>query len=145
MIFSWNCYAIFHNFSVGKSIGWAIVAIIVNLAILYPLAGWAALLAETVTRKQGLAEKLVSKKIIWAFPLILLILFGARGCSSWKSALAQAVEQTIEEGSYYEVKKVVGIKKISKGVYSATAVLDNGHTLSVTVTEKDGDVYCEWR
>ena len=97
VIFSWNCYAIFHNFSVGSGIGWAIVAIIVNLAILYPLAGWAALLAETVTRKQGLAEKLVSKKIIWAFPLILLILFGARGCGGSKGGGRGNIRHAIKE------------------------------------------------
>lgn len=145
VIFSWNCYTICRNFSVGEGIGWAILAIIENIAILYPLAGWAALFAETVTRKQGLAEKLVSKKIIWVFPLILFLLFGLRGCDSTKSRLAEVAEELIEENSYFEVEKVTNIKKISKDVYSATAVLDNGHTLSLTITNRDGQIICQWK
>lgn len=61
-IFSWNCHAICHNFSAGEGIVWAIIGIVVNIAILYPLAGGAALFISTVARKPDLAEKLVAKK-----------------------------------------------------------------------------------
>lgn len=145
-IFSWNCHAICHNFSVGEGIVWAIIGIVVNIAILYPLAGGAALFISTVARKPDLAEKLVAKKIIWAFPVILFLLFGLRSCGSPKSQLAAAAEQIIEENSYYEVEKITGMKKISKGVYSAIAVLDNGYTLTLTITVKDdGQIYCQWQ
>ncbi len=145
-IFSWNCHAICHNFSVGDGIIWAIIGIVVNLAILYPLVGLAALFIGTVTRKPDLAEKLVAKKIIWAFPVILFLLFGLRSCGSPKSQIAAAAEQIIEENSYYEVEKITGMKKISKGVYSAIAVLDNGYTLTLTITVKDdGQIYCQWQ
>ncbi len=148
-IFSWNCYAICHNFSAGEGIVWAIIGIIVNIAILYPLAGGAALFISTVARKPDLAEKLVAKKIIWAFPVILFLLFGLfglRSCGSPKSQIAAVAEQIIEENSYYEVEKITGMKKISKGVYSAIAVLDNGYTLTLTITVKDdGQIYCQWQ
>lgn len=145
-IFSWNCHAICHNFSVGEGIVWAIIGIVVNIAILYPLAGGAALFISTVARKPDLAENLVAKKIIWAFPVILFLLFGLRSCGSPKSQIAAAAEQIIEENSYYEVEKITGMKKISKGVYSAIAVLDNGYTLTLTITVKDdGSIYCQWQ
>ena len=145
-IFSWNCHAICHNFSAGEGIVWAIIGIVVNIAILYPLAGGAALFISTVARKPDLAEKLVAKKIIWAFPVILFLLFGLRSCGSPKSQIAAAAEQIIEENSYYEVEKITGMKKISKGVYSAIAVLDNGYTLTLTITVKDdGSIYCQWQ
>ena len=145
-IFSWNCHAICHNFSAGEGIVWAIIGIVVNIAILYPLAGGAALFISTVARKPDLAEKLVAKKIIWAFPVILFLLFGLRSCGSPKSQIAAAAEQIIEENSYYEVEKITGMKKISKGLYSAIAVLDNGYTLTLTITVKDdGSIYCQWQ
>lgn len=145
-IFSWNCHAICHNFSAGEGIVWAIIGIVVNIAILYPLAGGAALFISTVARKPDLAEKLVAKKIIWVFPVILFLLFGLRSCSSPKSQIAATAEQIIEENSYYEVEKITGMKKISKGVYSAIAVLDNGYTLTLTITVKDdGSIYCQWQ
>ena len=114
VIFSWNCYAICHNISIGAGIGWTILAIIVNLAILYPLVGLTSVFLETVTKKSEAVEKPVVKKLLWAFPVILFLLFGLRNCSSYKGQLATVAEQLIEENSYYEVEKIAGIKNFQK-------------------------------
>ena len=153
-IFSWNCYAIVHNFSIRTGYLWAIIGIIVNIVILYPLAGTAAAFVGMITRKPEIEEKLVAKKIIWAFPVILFLFFGiVIGHVPYKQHLADLAAPTVSQilknayGDYMDVAKctkVDNVYKIADHIYKGTAYLDNGNTLQISISDADkGNIYVE--
>ncbi len=144
-IFSWNSYVIFHNISIGQGLIWTILGIIINLAILYPLVGYLAVLLESITKNTALVEKIISKKLIFVYPLILLLVFGSIGHSSYKTYLAENAKKIIEQNSFFKVEKVVNIQKTSKNIYSGIAILESGYTLDVVIKRLDnGDILCQW-
>lgn len=141
-IFSWNSYVIFNNFSAHNGIGWAIFGIIVNIVLFVLIYA----LLDTIIKKSSY------KKLSYIIPIALFFLFGYFGFTPYKSRLAESatplVTQILDEnfGSYINTakcQKVINVRKISKGYYSATAILDNNKSLPIYITVDDDSIYVE--
>ncbi len=137
-IFSWNSYAIFHNISGGVGVGWTIIGIIVNLAILFPLMGAVGGLIEKF--KKGRIDTVAGRIGIYCVPLLLLIFFGLRGGSSYKNTIMNGAEEIIEDATGYEVERIMSLRKIDKNLYSAKAVFASGEIINIEITV-DGEMF----
>lgn len=141
-VFSWNSYAIFNNFSAHNGIGWAIFAIIINIVLFVLISS----LLDSIIKKSNY------KKFSYIIPIVLLFLFGCIGFTPYKTRLAESaaplVTQILDEnfGSYINTakcQKVINVRKISKGYYSASAVLDNGRLLNISITADNDTIYVQ--
>lgn len=144
-IFAWNSYAICHNFSVHDGYIWAILGIIVNLFIMFAYsANVVGIFKKKMEGWTGWAG--------WGFFIVLFLIFGIGiGKVPYKDVLAESatpvVSQILKENLGNMAASclyVDNIFKITNHIYSATAHLDNGNTLSISISDAEkGNIYVE--
>ena len=151
VIFAWNSYVIVHNFSVRDGYLFAIIGIVVNLGILF---GWDN--SVVCLFKKILKNKLkkVQKFSGYIYFGIIFLFFGIIvGHVPYKQLLAESAKPLVSQiiknayGDYMDVAKcakVDDVYKITDHIYKATAYLDNGNKLSITISDADkGNIYVE--
>lgn len=144
-IFAWNSFAICHNFSIHDGYFWAILGIIVNLFIMFAFsANVVGIFKKKMDGLTGWAG--------WGFFILLFLIFGIGiGKVPYKNVLADSATPLVSEilkdnlGSYAaSCTYVDNVIKITNHIYTATAHLDNGNTLSITISDAEkGNVYVE--
>lgn len=151
VIFAWNSYAIVHNFSVRDGYLFAIIGIVVNLGILF---GWDASIVCLFKRIFKNKLKKIHKYSGYIYFAILFLIFGLIiGHVPYKKLLAESAKPLVSQiiknayGDYMDVAKcarVDDVYKITDHIYKATAYLDNGNKLSITISDADkGNIYVE--
>lgn len=144
-IFAWNSFAICHNFSIHDGYFWAILGIIINLFIMFACS------ANVV----GIFKKKMDGLIGWAgwgYFIVLFLIFGlAIGKVPYKDVLAREAPPVVDQA----LVKIWGnraanclyvddVIKITDHIYTATAYLDNGNAISITISDAEkGYIYVE--
>lgn len=147
IIFAWNSYVTVHNFSIRNGYFFAIIGILVNLVIMFAFSQ--NVMAIFKRKMDG-----IYGWIGWGYFAALFLFFGIIiGHVPYKDLLAETakpvVSQIIENayGSNMNVAKCVkvdNVYKITDHIYKATAHLDNGATLQISISDADkGNIYVE--
>lgn len=148
IIFSWNSFVIFYNFSSHVGYFWAICAIIVNFII---ICGCRQFVCGIFKKKDDQGKW---KWIGWGYFVVLFLIFGLLlGHVPYKTRLANSAKSLVTEilednyGSWMNVAKCVkvdNVYKITDHYYRATAYLENGNTLQISISDAEkGSIYVE--
>ncbi|MBO4508145.1 MAG: zinc-ribbon domain-containing protein [Spirochaetaceae bacterium] len=146
VIFAWNSYVIFHNFSVHDGYFWAILGIIVNLGILIAYTH-----SDFLKKKFPKFGKYLTY-IEYGYYAVLLLIFGViLGHVPWKNVLAENATPLVSQilkniyGDYSaKCKYVDDVFKVTTNIYRGTAYLDNGNTIGITISDaEEGHIYVE--
>ena len=146
IIFAWNSYVIFHNFSVHDGYFWAILGIIINLAIL-PVSAH----SDFLKKKFPKFGKYLTFIEYGYFAAILLIFGVILGHVPYKDVLAESATPVVSKilnniyGDYgAKCKYVDDVFKVTTNLYRGTAYLDNGNSIGITISDaEDGQIYVE--
>ncbi|MCI7799664.1 MAG: hypothetical protein MR555_08145 [Spirochaetia bacterium] len=148
-IFAWNSHVIVYNFSIHDGYFWAILAIIVNLGILLSSSRILGLVGVAFFEKFSFWKKITDdidkglnklKIIAFVFFILMFIVFGPilgrPGKGSIEKGAVQVVNQMLEENlgkNAPECTDVEIISDLGNGAYIATAFLDNGNTIHISI------------
>lgn len=132
-VFAWNTYAIFNNFSVRDGYFWAILGIIINLAIIVIYSGFVFEYVESILPKEK-AEKLkkYAKFINYGVYAVIFIIFAFIGHKTTKEIIAKESKHWVNDyieyyygEDAYECKKTKVLGKVGDIGYSVRAYFEN--------------------
>lgn len=147
LIFGYNIYVIFNNFSAGVGYIWAILAIIIDLGIIVSAKELLGVILERKFKK-------VNKYLLYIPFIVLILIIAPVSCDSPAKKVARtapALVNTILENNFggYVYAKCTKVKitdcVIKDTLYYGYAILENGNKLSIgmTYSKANNQVYVE--
>ena len=137
-IFTYNTYVVFNNIMVGDGYFWVVLGIIINIVI-----------AVNYQSVFGRVFHKINPK--WSFAVIAVLFFLAMAIANGqqenlleKSAVpvvTQIFEEEHGKGNAAECLSVEITEKLTKNLYKANAILNNGNTIRITIQDKGDQIY----